>query len=157
MVLITTLLVCLGGLLFAHMTILPLLHSRAVLWRGPELLIATLALVGAMAAQAWVLVGLAIPVAVVAWKWRPWCVWGMATDAVFAASSRAAGMVRARYEPHAGPRAAVVGGATHVRCVGIARVATVVVATGRLTPKIKLWRNVFRKSVQNHVWRVASS
>ena len=139
------------------MTILPLLHLRAVLWRGPELLIATLALVGAMATQAWVLAGFALPVAIVAWQWRPWWIWGMRADAVFAAASRSAGMVRARYEPQADARAAVVGGATKVRCVGIAGIATLVVTTGQPTPKVNLWRNVFRKAVQNHLWRVASS
>lgn len=157
MVLIATLLVCLGVVLLAHMTILPLLHSRAVLWRGPELLIATLALVGAIATQAWGLAALVVPVAVVALRWRPWWVWGMTADAVVAASARSAGMVRARYEPQAHPHAALVGGAAQVRCVGVAGVATVVVATGSLSPKVKLWRNLFRKSVQNHVWRVASS
>ncbi len=139
------------------MTILPLMHSRAVLWRGPELLIATLALVGAMAPQAWMLASFAIPIAAVAWWLRPWLVWGMRADAVFAAAARSAAMVRARYEPRAEPRAALVGGAAHVTCVGVAGVVTVVVTTGRLTPKVKLWRNLFRKSVQNHVWRVASS
>lgn len=139
------------------MTILPLLHSRTVLWRGPELLIATLALVGAMATQAWVLAALAIPVAVVAWRWRPWWVWGMRADAVRSVAARSAGMVRARYEPLAHPQVTLVGGAAHVRCVDVARVATMVVASGRLTPKVKVWRNLFRKSVQNHVWRVASS
>lgn len=139
------------------MTILPVLHSRAILWRGLELLIATLALVGAAAMQLWICGVLAIPVALVAWRWRPWWVWGMSADAVLAAAARSAGMVRARYEPRADARSAVVGGATRLRCLRLAGLVTIVVAEGQLTPKVKLWRNVFRKSVQNHTRRVASA
>ena len=157
MMLLTALLAGLSGLLLAHMTILPLTHSRAILWRGPELLIATLALVGAMAIHVWWLAGLSLPVVAVALTWRPWVAWGMNADAVVAAAGRSATMVRARYEPYEDARGALVAGVAHVRCTRLAGPVTVVVTSGTVTPKVKLWRNVFRKSVQNHVWRVASS
>ena len=153
-----------GLLLFAHLTILPLAHGRASLWYGREALAATLALCGA-AATVWLLALVTIPlVLAVAFLLGPWIAWVIRADAVVSGAKVAAGMVRARWEPHVSAeeshenpplRKVLLGGAATVRIVPLLPGVTLLLLAGKRTPKVKLWRNVFRKQVQNHTWRVA--
>lgn len=153
-----------GGLLFAHLTLLPVLHRRAALWYGREALAATLALCGA-AATVWpvAVASVAVVLGIALWV-GPWLVWGASADAVASGAKVAAGMVRARWEPHGAAgepeqatpmRQVLVGGAATLRILRLLPGVTLLVLTGKRTPKVKLWRNVFRKQVQNHTWRVA--
>jgi hypothetical protein len=144
-----------GGLLFAHLTILPVIHGRAALWYGREGLAATLALAGALA-TVWPLAVVTLPVVLlIALFVGPWIAWGARADAVASGAGVAAGMVRARFEPQDSPRTVLIGGAATLRIVPLLPGVTLMLLTGKRTPKVKLWRNVFRKQVQNHVWRVA--
>lgn len=153
----------LGGLLLLHLTLLPLLHGRAVLWYGREALLATLALVAGLALSLWATpaavigaaAGGAVLVVGVAVLAGPWLVFGASADAVASGARRAASMVRARYEADEPGRRVRIGGAATLRIVPLLPWCAVVILTGRRTPKVRLWRNVFRKQVQNHHWRVA--
>ena len=83
-----------GGLLLLHLTILPVIHRRTVLWYGREGLAATLAFAGA-AATVWPLAVVTLPVVVIiALCVRPWIAFGIRADAVGSGARVAAGMVR---------------------------------------------------------------
>jgi hypothetical protein len=164
----------LAAVLLLHRTVLPLIHGRAALWFGRQAFATTLSLIAAIATQWWPAVFLLVAAIVVAVVWGPWIAWGVSADAVAGAAKRSAEMVRARFEPagvspgaepggvepggvepgDAGAFRALVGGAATVRVFGLVSGVTVVVLTGRRTPKVKLWRNLFRKQILNHSWRV---
>lgn len=145
-----------GIVLLLHQTVLPFAHRRAALIYGREALVATLALIAAAATQWWPAVVLVLVAVGVAWFLGPWLALGIGPDAVVTAAERAAGMVRARWEPDAsGARKVRIGGAATVRVLRVLPRVCLVVLTGRRTPKVRLWRNVFRKNVQNNTLRVA--
>src|SRR5690554_2384389 len=127
----------LGCVLLLHVTLPPLLHRRALVWHGTEMMLATIALSGALATQWWP-VAAAIPAIVaVAFLLGPWVVWGVDADKTIALAKRGASMVRVRFEPDPkDPRRVRVGDAVALRAYSVGSRITVLTLTGTRTPKV---------------------
>lgn len=146
----------LGCVLLLHVTLPPMLHRRALVWRGTEMMLATIALIGAIATQWW-LVAAVIPLIVaIAFLLGPWVIWGVGADQTIALAKRGASMVRVRFEPDPqNARRVRIGDAVALRAFGMGSRVTLLIFTGTRTPKVKLWRNVFRKQAANVDLRVS--
>lgn len=121
------------------------------------MMLATIALSGAFVAFWWpVALVMTVIILVVAFTLGPWVVWGVSADQAVMLAKRGASMVRARFttDEHF-PRRARVGDAATLRAVRLAPRITLLTLTGRRTPKVKLWRNVFRKQAANVDLRVS--
>lgn len=146
----------LGLALLLHVTLPPALRRRAIVWRGAETMVATLALLAAVATQWWPAVGIVLAAFAVAQVWAPWLVWGVPAAECLVLARRSASMVRARCEPVPGhPRRLRIGDAATLRALALGPRVTLLVLTGTRTPKVRLWRNVLRKQAANQSVRVA--
>lgn len=75
---------------------------------------------------------------------------------MLALAKRAASMVRVRFEPDPhSTRRVRVGDAVTLQAFALGSRMTLLTLTGTRTPKVKLWRNVFRKQATNVNLRVS--
>ena len=146
----------LGCVLLLHVTLPPMLHRRALVWRGTEMMLATIALLAAVVTQWWPGVVVIPVILVIAFLLGPWVVWGVGADRTLTLAKRAASMVRVRFEPDPqDARRVRVGNAVTLRAFAMGPRITLLILTGTRTPKVKLWRNVFRKQAANVDLRVS--
>lgn len=141
----------LGCALLLHVTLPAIIYRRALVWHGTEMMLATIALLGAFVPIWWPLaVALAIVTLAVALTAGPWMMWGVSADQAVALAKRASSMVRVRFEPDANEARRVrVGDAATLRARKLGPRITLLTLTGKRTPKVKLWRKVFRKQAEN--------
>lgn len=139
--------VCL--LLFAHLVILPLAKRRPVLLRGREAFVfaVTTTVFATSFASWWFAVPLGAVVAAVLWWRRPWVAFGIPVQGIQDAAVHAGKLLRWRVVPTGDATLAI--GATGV--VRLRRLIGVWVQfEAKRTPRLALFQNVLRKSVENY-------
>jgi hypothetical protein len=145
--------ILLGGciLLAAHVVVLPLAKRRPVLVRGAEAYAAwSLAIATVALGHPWLAILLAVQ-AIVARAFRPWLVLGVRRVCLEPSARKAGALIRLPIDAPTPYRFTLsASGALHV--LPLAPMVQIFAFRARRSPKIALFRNVLRKTLQNLTW-----